>query len=170
MGNRRFHRIEYFQTLDTPESERLKVTALNLFHPTPLPSSKKSVFSYYDTVFRRGRRNLLQGGLYLRCYLEASWIASIIFRGETQSPRNKFLSPSFKFLKERILRFCPECQDHSFSRNLVLSHLPLDGDRFWTDLHQLGLAFHLDCRLLQFLLRRARSVVLHPGRSLQAFQ
>jgi hypothetical protein len=30
--------------LGTPESERLKVTALNLFHPTVSPSFKMSVF------------------------------------------------------------------------------------------------------------------------------
>ncbi len=33
-----------------PESKRLKVAALNLFHPTAFPFSRKAVFSYYDTV------------------------------------------------------------------------------------------------------------------------
>ena len=44
MGNRRFHKIECLQTLGTAESERLKVTALNLFHLTASPLSKKSDF------------------------------------------------------------------------------------------------------------------------------
>jgi hypothetical protein len=44
------YKIEYFHMLGTPESERLKVTALNLFHPTASPPFKKSVSSYYDTV------------------------------------------------------------------------------------------------------------------------
>jgi len=34
MGNRHFYKIECFHTLGTPKSKRLKVTALNLFHPT----------------------------------------------------------------------------------------------------------------------------------------
>ena len=34
MGNRYLYKIECFHTLGTAESERLKVTALNLFHPT----------------------------------------------------------------------------------------------------------------------------------------
>jgi len=38
----------------TPESERLKVTALNLFHPTASPSFQKWSFSYYDTVSKEG--------------------------------------------------------------------------------------------------------------------
>ena len=37
MGNRHLYRIECLHTLGTPESERLKVTALNLFHPTASP-------------------------------------------------------------------------------------------------------------------------------------
>ena len=50
MGNRRLYKIEHFDTLGTSESERLKVTALNLFHPTASPFSEKSFFSYCDTV------------------------------------------------------------------------------------------------------------------------
>jgi hypothetical protein len=37
MGNRHFHKIEGLQTVGTAGSERLKVTALNLFHPTASP-------------------------------------------------------------------------------------------------------------------------------------
>lgn len=39
MGNRCFYKIEGFDTLGTPEPERLKVTALNLLHPTASPRS-----------------------------------------------------------------------------------------------------------------------------------
>jgi hypothetical protein len=41
MGNRRLYKIEYFHMLGTPEPERLKVTALNLFHPTASPPCGK---------------------------------------------------------------------------------------------------------------------------------
>lgn len=50
MGNRHFYKIKCFHTLGTPHSERLKVTALNLFHPTaPIPFQKFGFF-YYDTA------------------------------------------------------------------------------------------------------------------------
>jgi hypothetical protein len=42
MGNYRLYKTEYLHSLGTPESEQLKVTALNLFHPTTPPSFKKS--------------------------------------------------------------------------------------------------------------------------------
>jgi hypothetical protein len=38
MGNRRLYKIEFLHRLGTPEFERLKVPALNLFHPTASPS------------------------------------------------------------------------------------------------------------------------------------
>jgi len=41
MVNRGLYKIERFHTLDTPESERLKVTALNLLHPTASPLFQK---------------------------------------------------------------------------------------------------------------------------------
>jgi len=44
MGNDRLHKIERFHTLGTPESERLKVAALNLFHPTASPPFQKVGF------------------------------------------------------------------------------------------------------------------------------
>jgi len=44
MGNRRLHKIERFHTLATPESERLRVTTLNLFHPTASPLLQKVGF------------------------------------------------------------------------------------------------------------------------------
>ncbi len=37
MGNHRLYKIECLHMLGTPESERLKVTALNLFHQTASP-------------------------------------------------------------------------------------------------------------------------------------
>jgi len=50
MGNRRLHKIERFHMLGMTESERLKVTALNLFHPTASPLLQEvGFFSYYDT-------------------------------------------------------------------------------------------------------------------------
>ena len=42
MGNLRLYKIECFHKLGTSESERLKVTALNLFHPTASPPLYKS--------------------------------------------------------------------------------------------------------------------------------
>jgi hypothetical protein len=54
MGNRRLYKIECLHMLGTRESERLKVTALNLFHPTASPSFNKLVISYYDTTSEGG--------------------------------------------------------------------------------------------------------------------
>jgi hypothetical protein len=53
MGNRRLYKIECLHMLGTLESERLKVTALNLSPPTASPLSNKLVFSYYDTTSGR---------------------------------------------------------------------------------------------------------------------
>ena len=50
MGNHRFYKIECLHMLGTFEYERLKVTALNLFHPAVSPLFEKLVFSYYDTT------------------------------------------------------------------------------------------------------------------------
>jgi hypothetical protein len=63
MGDRRLIKIECFHMVGTPESERLKVTALNLSenahlaaasrlsaHPTAPPPFKKSISSYYNTA------------------------------------------------------------------------------------------------------------------------
>ena len=44
MGNRHVHKIECLQTLGTSESERQKVTALNLFYPTVSPLFAKGRF------------------------------------------------------------------------------------------------------------------------------
>ena len=45
MRNRRLHKIERFHMPTTPESERLKVTALNLFHPTTSPLVGKTTLT-----------------------------------------------------------------------------------------------------------------------------
>ena len=44
MGNCRLYKIECLHMLDTSESERLKVTALNLLHPTASPPFQKGGF------------------------------------------------------------------------------------------------------------------------------
>jgi hypothetical protein len=44
MGNRRLYKIEYLHMIGMPESERLKVTALKLFHPTTSPHFQKVGF------------------------------------------------------------------------------------------------------------------------------
>jgi hypothetical protein len=49
MGNRHLYKIECLHTLGTTEFERLKVTALNLFHPTVSPPFSKSQLIYFVT-------------------------------------------------------------------------------------------------------------------------
>jgi len=49
MGNRHLYKIERFHSLGTPESERIKVTALNLFHPTASPPFQNVCFFYILT-------------------------------------------------------------------------------------------------------------------------
>src|SRR4030042_2286519 len=70
MGNRRLYKIERFHTPGTSESERLKVTALNLFHPTaspPFPENR--IFPYCDTVSKgtRGNFKYLRLGFCFGC-------------------------------------------------------------------------------------------------------
>ncbi len=55
MGNRRLYKIECFHKLGTLESERLKVTALNLFHPSTSPLSKELVFPVLQHSLRGQR-------------------------------------------------------------------------------------------------------------------
>jgi hypothetical protein len=54
MGNCRFHKIEFVQTFSKAESKRLKVTALNLFHPTASPLFKKVGFFHIATQSLEG--------------------------------------------------------------------------------------------------------------------
>ena len=61
MGNRGLQKIERFHTLGTPESERLKVTALNLFHPTASPPFPKAGFFRIATQSLKGG----EGGLLM---------------------------------------------------------------------------------------------------------
>ena len=59
MGNRRLHYTERIHMLGTPESERLKVTALNLFHPIRLLPFPKGGF--FHIVTHPPRRKEVQG-------------------------------------------------------------------------------------------------------------
>ncbi len=54
MGNCCSHKIECVHTLDMLESERLKVAALNLFHPTASPLFEKVRFFIIPTQSLRG--------------------------------------------------------------------------------------------------------------------
>jgi hypothetical protein len=54
MGNRRLCEIKGLHMLGTSESERLRVAALNLFHPTASPLSKEVVFSCCDIASQSG--------------------------------------------------------------------------------------------------------------------
>jgi hypothetical protein len=49
MGNSHFYKIESLDTLGAPDSERIKVTALNLFHPTASPPFQNVGFFYIVT-------------------------------------------------------------------------------------------------------------------------
>jgi hypothetical protein len=50
MGKHHWLKIECLHMGGDPESNRLKVAALNLFHPTASPLLRKAVFSYCDTA------------------------------------------------------------------------------------------------------------------------
>jgi hypothetical protein len=71
MGNRRSYKAECIHTLGTPESEHLKVAALNLFRPTAFPLLQELVSCYCATVSKEGESFLLQrekrwdNGIYL---------------------------------------------------------------------------------------------------------
>jgi len=54
MGNYHLYKIECVLTLGTRESERLKVTALNLFHPTASPLFQNVGFFHIATWSRWG--------------------------------------------------------------------------------------------------------------------
>jgi hypothetical protein len=49
IGIRLLYKIGSFHTLGTPESEQLKVTALNLFHPTTSPFFENVCFFHIAT-------------------------------------------------------------------------------------------------------------------------
>jgi len=55
MGNRRWFKMESFPRVGNSESKRLKVAALNLFHPTASPLFRKAICSYYETASMRER-------------------------------------------------------------------------------------------------------------------
>jgi hypothetical protein len=62
MGQRRLNKFERFHTPDTSECGRLKVTALNLFHPTASPPFLKNLFFHIATG-EEGRGELQEGVL-----------------------------------------------------------------------------------------------------------
>jgi hypothetical protein len=55
MGNRRLHKAKRIHMLGTPESERLKVAALNLFHPTTFPLFERIGFFHIALLLRKGK-------------------------------------------------------------------------------------------------------------------
>jgi hypothetical protein len=59
MGNRRLYKIQSLHTVGMPESERLKVTALNLFYPTASsPFKKVGFFILQHSLEGEGNRYL----------------------------------------------------------------------------------------------------------------
>jgi len=55
MGHRRLYKIKWLHMLGTPESERLKVTVLNLFDPTaPPPFQEVGFFILRHSLQGRG--------------------------------------------------------------------------------------------------------------------
>src|SRR4030042_6270167 len=69
MGNRRLYKIERFHTPGTPESERLKVTALNLFYPTASPPFPENRFFYIATQSRGGEGRGRGGGGNMKYFI-----------------------------------------------------------------------------------------------------
>ena len=67
MGNRRLYKIERFHAPGASESEPLKVTALNLFHPTASPLFPKNRFFHIATQSPVGR-GIGSGGKMLEEY------------------------------------------------------------------------------------------------------
>ena len=59
MGNRPLYKIERIHMLGTPESEGLKVAALNLFHPTASPPLQHVSFFIVTQSLKRGEGELL---------------------------------------------------------------------------------------------------------------
>ncbi len=63
MGNRRLYNAECIHMLGTIEFECLKVTALNLFHPTASPTFPKSWFvtqPLREEGSRKGEKNAVR--------------------------------------------------------------------------------------------------------------
>jgi hypothetical protein len=54
MRNHRLYKVEYFHMFGMPESERVKVTALNLFHPTASLLFQQVLFFHIVTQPPRG--------------------------------------------------------------------------------------------------------------------
>jgi hypothetical protein len=64
MTNRRSYKAECIHTVGTPEFERLKVAAPNLFRPTAFPLSQEFISCYCDTVSPRGEGWVGEDHLY----------------------------------------------------------------------------------------------------------
>ena len=79
MGNGRLYKIERFHTAGTSESVRLKVTALNLFHPTASPLLQKVGFSSIVTQSPQGRGEELEGYANLASIFDHTLQCSDIF-------------------------------------------------------------------------------------------
>jgi hypothetical protein len=65
------YKVERFHTPGTSGSERLKVTALNLFHPTASPPLPKNRFFHIATQSPRGEENI-------SCYFLSNFIRLIV--------------------------------------------------------------------------------------------
>ena len=93
MWKRHFNEIECFHTLGTPHLERLKVTALNLFHPTASPTFRK-VGSFHITTqpLEGGVKGHIIKGKYLTENLrslgrEASQISPMLLNRKSKKNR-----------------------------------------------------------------------------------
>ena len=64
MRSRRLDKVKRFHTPGTSGSERLKVTALNLFHPTAYPPFPKNRFFHIATQSPEEKGDLLIGILF----------------------------------------------------------------------------------------------------------
>ena len=67
MRNHHLYKIECLHTLGTLKSERLKVTALNLFNPTASPLFQNVSFLYCDTVSKGGGKGGGEEGSRGKC-------------------------------------------------------------------------------------------------------
>jgi hypothetical protein len=63
MGKHRWLKIEFLHMVGDLKSKRLKVAALNLFHPTASPLLRKAVFSYCDPA-SWGEGRVREGKIY----------------------------------------------------------------------------------------------------------
>ena len=116
MGNRRLYKIEHFHTLGTSESERLKVTALNLFHPTASPRLPKDRFLYVATQplragsFQGNRTISRKEKAMKRILLALMMVLVVVGFSWAESPTSKLygISKDEKTKTQVIVRFRSE--------------------------------------------------------------